>query len=73
MNMCDVIVIIARGAADKLDDETLAMNFAATNIDRVHGGAVACTVPGEMIHHMERDPAIAYVRRVQNYLGSLSA
>ena len=71
--MCDVILIIARGAAGQLDDETLACQFAATNIDRPHGGAVACTVPGYMIHLMERHPAVAYVRRVQHFLGSLSA
>src|SRR5688572_1756501 len=44
MNMCDVIVIIARGAGGQLDDETLACQFAATNIDRPQDGAVACTV-----------------------------
>jgi hypothetical protein len=73
MVMLDVIVIFTPGQCDQLDDETLAVNFAATNIERLHSGAIGCTVPGDMIHHIEHHPAVAYVRRVQSYMGSLSA
>ena len=70
MDMADVIVIFARGHSDRLDDEALAMSFAATNVERPIAGAVACTIPVEMIHQVERHPAVAYVRRVAAYVGS---
>lgn len=73
MVMVDVIVIFTLGQCDKHDDEQLAMTFAATNIERLHSGAVACTVPGAMMHHIEQLPGVAYVRRVQCYTGSLGA
>jgi hypothetical protein len=73
MVMVDVIVIFTPGQCDLLDDEMLAMTFAATNVERLHSGALACTVPGAMVHHLEHHPAVAYVRRVQCYTGSLSA
>jgi hypothetical protein len=56
-----------------MDDEMLALTFAATNIERPHVGAIACTVPGDLVHTIERHPSVAYVRRVQSYTGSLSA
>ncbi len=71
--MADVIVIFAAGECDRLDDESLAANFAATNIERLHSGALACTVPSFKLHEIERRPGVAYVRRVQAYLASLSA
>ena len=71
--MADVIVIFAPGHGTSMDDETLAVTFAATNIERPHAGAIAFTVPGEMIHRIEHHPGVAYVRRVQSYTGSLSA
>lgn len=73
MVMVDVIVMFAPGESQKMDDEMLAMSFAATNIERPHVGAIACTVPAGMDHHIERHPGVAYVRRVQSYTGSLSA
>jgi hypothetical protein len=73
MDMADVIVILGRGQGDRLDDEALATSFAATNIERPIPGAVSCTVPHSMIHHIERHPAVAYVRRVQAYFGSLAS
>lgn len=71
--MADVILIFSPGQSENMDDEQLAVQFAATNIERPLVGAIACTVPGDMIHHIERHPGIAYVRRVQSYTGSLSA
>jgi hypothetical protein len=73
MEMADVIVIFAPGELARFDDETLAVSFAATNIDRVHPGAIACTVPAGMIHVIQRNPRVAYVRRVCAYTGSLSS
>jgi hypothetical protein len=73
MDMADVIVIFARGQSLLMDDESLAELFAATNIDRLIDGAIACTVPYCMIDHLERHPAVAYVRRVQAYMGSLES
>jgi len=73
MVMADVIVICSPGQSDKMDDEMLAMQFAATNIERPHVGTIACTVPGDLLHTIERHPSVAYVRRVQSYTGSLSA
>jgi hypothetical protein len=73
MVMADVIVMFAPGESEKMDDEALAMSFAATNIERPHVGAIACTVPAERVHHIEHYPGVAYVRRVQSYTGSLSA
>ena len=73
MVMADVIVICTPGQSEKMDDEMLAMQFAATNIERPHAGAIACTVPAERVHHIEHFPGVAYVRRVQSYTGSLSA
>jgi len=71
--MADVIVICSPGQSENMDDEMLAMQFAATNIERPHVGAIACTVPGDLVHTIERYPGVAYVRRVQSYTGSLSA
>jgi hypothetical protein len=73
MDMADVIVILARGQSAMLDDESLATCFAATNIERPIEGALACTIPAGMVHAMERHPAVAYVRRVQGYMGSLAS
>ena len=73
MVMADVIVIFTPGQSEKMDDEMVAMNFAATNIERPHAGAVACTVPAERVHHIEAYPGVAYVRRVQSYMGSMGA
>jgi hypothetical protein len=73
MVMADVIVIFTPGECDKFDDEALAMTFSATNIERLHSGALACTVPAASIHEIERNPRVAYVRRVQMYTGSLGA
>jgi hypothetical protein len=73
MVMADVIVICSPGQSEKMDDEMLAMQFAATNIERPHVGTIACTVPVELVHTIERYPGVAYVRRVQSYTGSLSA
>jgi hypothetical protein len=73
MVMADVIVICSPGQSEKMDDEMLAMQFAATNIERPHVGAIACTVPGDRLHHIERHPGVAYVRRVQSYTGGLGA
>ncbi|MEA2711683.1 MAG: hypothetical protein QOF78_4284 [Phycisphaerales bacterium] len=38
MVMVDVIVMFAPGESQKMDDEMLAMSFAATNIERPHVG-----------------------------------
>jgi hypothetical protein len=73
MVMADVIVIFAPGQCDRLDDEALALAFAATNIERLHSGAVACTVPGDMVHQIEHHPGVGYVRRVQTFEGSAAA
>lgn len=73
MDMVDVILILAAGHSVLLDDESMAEQFAATNVERLVEGAVACTVPCVMIHHIERHPSVAYVRRVQTYVGSLSS
>jgi hypothetical protein len=73
MDMADVIVILGRGQGERLDDESLASDFAATNIERPIPGAIACTVPSTMLHRIERHPAVAYVRRVQAYTGSLAS
>jgi hypothetical protein len=71
--MSDVIVIFAPGQFDRLDDETLAATFAATNIERLPEGVLSCTVPSSMIHEIERNPAVAYVRKVAAYIGSFDA
>lgn len=71
--MADVIVIFNAGECELMDDESLAMSFAATNIERLHSGALSCTVPSWKLHEIERRPGVAYVRRVQAYLASLSA
>ena len=71
--MADVIVICSLGQSEKMDDEMLAVQFAATNIERPHVGAIACTVPGDLVHTIERHPGVAYVRRVQSYTGSVGA
>ena len=73
MEMADVILIFAPGQCERFDDELLAEEFAATNVDRVSEGAIACTVPSYLIHRLEHDPRIAYVRRVQAYLGSIAS
>jgi len=70
MEMADVILIFKAGQSDRLDDEALAESFAATNVERPIAGAVACTIPADMLHHVERHPAIAYLRRVASYAGS---
>jgi hypothetical protein len=71
--MTDVIVIFARGLGERLDDETLAFTFAATNIERPIEGAVACTLPAFMVSEIAQHPSVAYVRRVQAYMGSLAS
>ena len=71
--MTDVIVIFSAGQFDRLDDETLAATFAATNIERLPEGVLSCTVPAAMVHDIERNPAVAYVRRVQAYIGSFDS
>jgi hypothetical protein len=70
MDMADVIVILQPGHSDAMDDEAIATAFAATNVERPIAGAIACTVPAEMLHHVEKHPAVAYVRRVAAYAGS---
>ena len=73
MEMADVIVIFAPGQCQKLDDEALAEVFAATNVDRPSEGVIACTIPAHKLHEMQRDPRVAYVRRVSEYIGSVDA
>jgi hypothetical protein len=73
MEMTDIIVVCARGLSSSLDDETLATSFGATNVERLPEGCLACTVPSHKLHDVERNPAVAYVRRVQAYLGSLAS
>jgi hypothetical protein len=73
MEMADVILIFIAGESDRFDDDTLAATFAATNIERQPEGVLACTVPASMVLGIERHPAVAYVRRVQAYLGSYDA
>jgi hypothetical protein len=70
MEMADVIVIFEPGESDRLDDEALAESFSATNVERPIAGAIACTVPADMLHAISSRPGVAYVRRVQAYLGS---
>ena len=70
MEMADVILIFKAGQCDRMDDEALAESFAATNVERPIAGAVACTIPMDMLHHVEHHPAIAYLRRVASYAGS---
>ena len=71
--MADVIVILGPGQSSQLDDERLATDFAASNIERLIEGAVAFTIPAARVHEIERHPAVAYVRRVQAYTGSLAS
>ncbi len=73
MEMTDVILIFARGQSGTLDDEALAMTFAATNIERPIMGALQCTIPAAKLHEVERNPAVAYVRRMQSYAGSFDS
>jgi hypothetical protein len=73
MEMADVIVILGLGQSSQLDDECLATDFAASNIERPVEGAIACTIPAAKVHEIERHPAVAYVRRVQGYIGSLAS
>src|SRR5215212_7188570 len=73
VQMTDVILILMPGHFERLDDETLATSFAATNIDRPTTGVLACTVPSALVHDIERNPAVAYLRRVQAYTGSFDA
>jgi len=73
MDMTDVIVVCARGGSDRLDDETLATCFGATNVERLPEGCLACTVPTSRLNELERNPAVAYVRRVQAYYGSIAS
>ena len=68
-----MIVILGPGQSSKLDDECLATDFAASNIERLIEGAVACTIPATKVHEIERHPSVAYVRRVQAYTGSLAS
>jgi hypothetical protein len=70
MEMADVILIFQPGQSDRLDDEALAESFAATNVERPIEGAIACTIPADMVHAVARYPGVAYVRRVQAYTGS---
>jgi hypothetical protein len=71
MEMADVILIFTPGECDRFDDESLALAFAATNIERLHSGALSCTVPAIKIHEIEKNPRVAYVRRVSAYMGSI--
>ena len=73
MDMADVIVILGLGQSANLDDESLATDFAASNIERPTEGAICCTIPLWKVHEIERHPAVAYVRRVQAYTGSLAS
>jgi hypothetical protein len=73
MEMTDVILIFARGQGQTLDDEAMAEIFGATNVDRIAEGVMSCTLPASNLHSVERDPRIAYVRRVQAYIGSFDA
>ncbi|HEX8521131.1 MAG TPA: hypothetical protein VF669_02670 [Tepidisphaeraceae bacterium] len=73
MEMSDVILIFRAGQAQKLDDEALAEVFAATNVERPGDGVVSCTIPSSKVHDISRDPRVAYVRRVQAYIGSFDA
>ena len=68
-----MIVILGLGQSSQLDDESLAIDFAASNIERPTEGAVCCTIPATKVHEIERHPAVAYVRRVQGYTGSLES
>ena len=70
MEMADVIVIFRPGCCERFDDEALAESFAATNVDRPTEGAVSCTIPMEKFHDVERHPSVAYLRRIQAYMGS---
>ena len=71
--MADVILIFMPGESVRFDDEMLATAFAATNIERPHPGAIACTVPAGMVHDIQKNPRVAYVRRVSAYMGSLAS
>jgi hypothetical protein len=73
MEMADVILIFARGQSQKLDDEAMAEIFGATNVERPSEGVMSCTLPVTNLHQVEHDPRIAYVRRVQAYIGSFDA
>ena len=73
MEMADVIVILGLGQSSQLDDESLAIDFAASNIERPVEGAVCCTIPAAKVYEIEHHPAVAYVRRVQGYTGSLES
>jgi hypothetical protein len=73
MEMADVIVILGLGQSSKLDDESLATDFAASNIERPTEGAIACTIPAWKVHEIEHHPAVAYVRRISAYTGSLAS
>ena len=68
-----MILILAAGASEWLDDEALVLEFAASNIERPTEGAIACTVPAMKILEIERHPRIAYVRRISAYTGSLAS
>ena len=73
MEMTDVIIVCARGGSERLDDETLATCFGATNVERLLEGCLACTIPSYRLHDVERNPSVAYVRRVQAYYGSIAS
>ena len=73
MEMTDIIVVCALGQSNSLDDETLATCFGATNVERLLEGCLACTIPSHKLHDIERTPAVAYVRRVQAYSGSIAS
>ena len=73
MDMTDIIVVCARGQSHRLDDETLAVAFGATNVEWLPEGCLSCTVPTHKLHEIEHYPAVAYVRRVQGYLGSIAS
>jgi hypothetical protein len=70
MEMADVIVIFEAGQSDRFDDEALAASFFATNVERPTEGAISCTIPADMVNSISHRPGVAYVRRVQAYLGS---
>jgi hypothetical protein len=73
MEMSDIIVVCRRGQSERLDDETLATDFGATNVERLIEGCLSCTVPSYKLHEVERHASVAYVRRVQAYRGSLAS
>lgn len=73
MDMADVIMVFARGAGGALDEEALAELYGATNIEQLGEGVVSCTIPGSRFHDVQRNPSVAYIRRVAGFTGSCDA